>query len=244
MLRFSDLNPLGRAIIVAVAVLTFGVAAVAFLTSYGALYAFVRDTGLYSEQLTRLYPLLLDAAFIVAELAAIFFGIVRGPRGWPWFTMLLSGGLSVWFNIAHAAHGWDRRLIAALPPILMMLAFQIDVAVVRSVMRALGRPLEQAPLAAHLGTLQAQRSWWNASEASEATGQIGQEWGSGGEAPTKGSQVDAYLDAIGPEGARELKARGITAALQNRGVDVSERYVRQRLEARTGAPSRNGHGEP
>jgi hypothetical protein len=43
-LKFADLNPLGRAIIVAVAALTFGVAAVAFATSYGALYAYVRDT--------------------------------------------------------------------------------------------------------------------------------------------------------------------------------------------------------
>src|SRR5215216_1966036 len=42
-LKFSDLNPLGRAIIITVAVLTFGVAAVSFATSYGALYAYARD---------------------------------------------------------------------------------------------------------------------------------------------------------------------------------------------------------
>src|SRR4030095_10625296 len=74
-LRFSDLNPLGRAIIITIAALTFGVAAVSFATSYGALYAYVRDTGLYSERLTRLWPLLLDGAFIVAQLAAILAGI-------------------------------------------------------------------------------------------------------------------------------------------------------------------------
>ena len=79
-LKFSDLNPLGRAIIVTVAVLTFGVAAVSFATSYGALYAYIRDTGLYSERLTRLWPLLLDGAFIVAQLAAILAGILRGSR--------------------------------------------------------------------------------------------------------------------------------------------------------------------
>ena len=48
-LRFADLNPLGRAIIVTVAALTLAVAAVAFATSYGALYAFIKDTGLYSD---------------------------------------------------------------------------------------------------------------------------------------------------------------------------------------------------
>jgi len=82
-LRFSDLNPLGRAIIIVVAALTFGVAAVSFATSYGALYAYARDTGLYSDRLTRLWPLLLDGAFIVAQLAAILAGILRGSRGWP-----------------------------------------------------------------------------------------------------------------------------------------------------------------
>ena len=52
-LKFSDLNPLGRAIIVVVAVLTFGLAAVSFATSYGALYAWARDTGLYSASIHR-----------------------------------------------------------------------------------------------------------------------------------------------------------------------------------------------
>ena len=92
------------------AVLTFAVAAVSFATSYGALYAYARDTGLYSERLTRLWPLLLDGAFIVAQLAAILAGILRGSRGWPILTMLLTGALTVWFNLQHAgatpAAGW------------------------------------------------------------------------------------------------------------------------------------------
>ena len=101
-LRFADLNPLGRAIIITVAALTFGVAAISFATSYGALYAYARDTGLYCERLTRLWPLLLDGAFIVAQLAAILAGILRGSRGWPILTMLLTGALTVWFNLQHA----------------------------------------------------------------------------------------------------------------------------------------------
>ena len=140
-LKFSDLNPLGRAIIIVVAVLTFGVAAVSFATSYGALYAYARDTGLYSERLTRLWPLLLDGAFIVAQLAAILAGILRGSRGWPILTMLLTGALTVWFNLQHAGADPGRRLAAALPPVLMMLAFEIDVQIVRWVMHALGKPL-------------------------------------------------------------------------------------------------------
>jgi hypothetical protein len=140
-LKFNDLNPLGRAIILVVAALTFGVAAVSFATSYGALYAYARDTGLYSERLTRLWPLLLDGAFIVAQLAAILAGILRGSRGWPILTMLLTGALTIWFNLQHAGNDPGRRLAAALPPLLMMLAFEIDIQIVRWVMAALGRPL-------------------------------------------------------------------------------------------------------
>jgi Protein of unknown function (DUF2637) len=140
-LRFSDLNPLGRVIIIVVAALTFGVAAVSFATSYGALYAWVRDTGLYSDRLTRLWPLLLDGAFIVAQLAAILAGILRGSRGWPIVTMILTGALTVWFNLQHAGADPGRRLAAALPPVLMMLAFEIDIQIVRWVMQALGKPL-------------------------------------------------------------------------------------------------------
>ena len=140
-LRFADLNPLGRAIIIVVAALTFGVAAISFATSYGALYAYARDTGLYSERLTRLWPLLLDGAFIVAQLAAILAGILRGSRGWPILTMLLTGALTVWFNLQHAGADPGRRLAAALPPVLMMLAFEIDIQIVKWVMTALGKPL-------------------------------------------------------------------------------------------------------
>jgi hypothetical protein len=148
-LRFADLNPLGRAIIVAVAALTLGVAAVAFATSYGALYAFIRNTGLYADtgryadRLNHAWPLLLDATFIVAQLAAILAGILRGSRGWPVLTMLLTGALTVWFNLQHAGADPGRRLAAALPPVLMM-AFEIDVQIVRWVMRYLGKPLEAA----------------------------------------------------------------------------------------------------
>jgi hypothetical protein len=140
-LKFTDLNPLGRAIIIVVAALTFGVAAVSFATSYGALYAWVRHTGLYSDRLTRLWPLLLDGAFIVAQLAAILAGILRGNRAFPILTMLITGALTVWFNLQHAGADPGRRLTAALPPVLMMLAFEIDVQIVKWVMQALGKPI-------------------------------------------------------------------------------------------------------
>ncbi len=55
--------------------------------------------------------------------------------------MLLTGALTVWFNLQHAGSDPGRRLAAALPPVLMMLAFEIDVQIVKWVMT---RP-RQAP---------------------------------------------------------------------------------------------------
>jgi hypothetical protein len=149
-LKWTDLNPVGRAIIVVVAALTAAVAGVAFATSYGALYAFIKDTGLYADtgryaqRLNQAWPLLLDAAFVIAQLAAILGGILRGSRGWPILTMLVSGSLTVWFNLQHAGADPGRRLAAALPPVLMMLCFEIDISIIRWVMRALGKPLNDA----------------------------------------------------------------------------------------------------
>jgi hypothetical protein len=240
-LRFSDLNPLGRFIIVAVAVLTFGVAAAAFATSYGALYHFIRSTGLYSDDLARLWPLLLDATFIIAQLAAILGGILRGSRGWPILTMLLTGSLTVWFNLQHAGTDPGRRLAAVIPPILMILAFETDVAIVKWVMRALGRPLETATPGEHLLTPGAQ----NRSVERFALGQYGQERGSGGEASgaavTKREAVQAYLTRLG-SAAEIITAREVKEDLAEEGVSVSEQYVGRIMGG--GGVGRNGHGKP
>jgi hypothetical protein len=155
-LKFRDLNPLGRLTIVVVALLTFGIATVAFITSYDALFDWVSSQRLYSDRVNRIWPLLLDAGFIVAQLAAILAGIMRAAlhndrdvhRGWPITAMVISGALTIWFNILHADADGDsslsRRVAAALPPVLMMLAFEIDVQIVKWVMKALGRPMDIA----------------------------------------------------------------------------------------------------
>jgi hypothetical protein len=265
-LRFADLNPLGRVIIVVVAGLTLSVAAVAFATSYGALYAFIKDTGLYSDtgryadRLNQAWPLLLDATFIVAQLAAILAGILRGSRGWPILTMLLTGSLTVWFNLQHAGADPGRRLAAALPPVLMMLAFEIDVSIVRWVMRALGKPMEAAsplppgvlagpvPGAIYrpdglVGTIPQGGPYalWGqvpygqvASSASSENQQNGQS------EVTKRQQVEAYLGRLSSDQLGQLTAREITAGLTDQGMDVSERYVAHILDQWTAA--RRGSG--
>ena len=271
-LKFSDLNPLGRAIIIVVAVLTFGVAAVSFATSYGALYAYARDTGLYSERLTRLWPLLLDGAFIVAQLAAILAGILRGSRGWPILTMLLTGALTVWFNLQHAGSDPGRRLAAALPPVLMMLAFEIDIQIVKWVMTALGKPLGPIAPPPTEGMLPG-AVWrsdgldWNVPPHGlpgawppgtyganlgrpPPSGKLGRTdkpaWRLGtGRDPagvTKRQRIEEYLDWLGPEELQNLTVRELTAELASQGLEVTERYVKQILDQQRPTPQPQRRG--
>jgi hypothetical protein len=240
-LRFSDLNPLGRAIIITVAALTFGVAAISFATSYGALYAYARDTGLYSDRLTRLWPLLLDGAF------------------------------TVWFNLQHAGADPGRRLAAALPPVLMMLAFEIDIQIVRWVMTALGKPLGPIAPPPTDGMLPG-AVWrsdgldWNVPPPGLSSGwprgtdgpvpaghhlpenpqngQTGLPAGMGRERAgvTKRQRIEHYLDRLDPEQVRNLTVRELTAELANEGLAVTERYVKHILDQRrpTPQPPRRG----
>jgi uncharacterized protein DUF2637 len=270
-LRFADLNPLGRAIIITIAALTFGVAAVSFATSYGALYAYARDTGLYSDRLTRLWPLLLDGAFIVAQLAAILAGILRGSRGWPILTMLLTGALTVWFNLQHAGSDPGRRLAAALPPVLMMLAFEIDIQIVRWVMTALGRPLgpitppppEGMPSGAvwrsdgldwNLPPHSLPGGWPPSTPGANWAGHRFPENPQNGHtrppvtegpdpvAVTKRQRIEAYLDRLAPEQLRNLTVREITSDLQGEGLEVTERYVKHILDQRRPTPASRRRG--
>jgi hypothetical protein len=270
-LRFSDLNPLGRAIIITIAALTFGVAAVSFATSYGALYAYARDTGLYSERLTRLWPLLLDGAFIVAQLAAILAGILRGSRGWPILTMLLTGALTVWFNLQHAGADPGRRLAAALPPVLMMLAFEIDIQIVKWVMTALGKPLGPITPPPADGMLPGAvwrsdglewnvpphtlpRGWPPGAYGEVPAGhhvpenpqnrQTGLSAGAGREGAgiTKRQRIEAYLDRLSSEQFQNLTLRELTAGLANEGLEVTERYVKHILDQRRPTPQPRRRG--
>ena len=82
----------------AVAVGVFAIAVVACATSYNAIYRLVGQLGLYGYRINQAFPLMLDAAFLVAELAAILGGIMRAvtrsdevSAGWPGATMLLCG---------------------------------------------------------------------------------------------------------------------------------------------------------
>ena len=159
MTKFRDLPAAGRIIVFAVAFGVFAIAAAACATSYNAIYHLVDQLGLYGAGITKTFPGLVDFAFIVGESAAILGGIMRAvtnsrevTKGWPYTAMWVCGLCTIAFNVWHAAliGGLDdpltvpRCVVAALPPILMMVSFQVLISIVKWTMLHLGRPLNSA----------------------------------------------------------------------------------------------------
>jgi hypothetical protein len=164
--KFRHLPAAGRAIIVAVAIGVLAIALVACATSYNAIYRLVTDLGLYGYRTNQAFPLLVDLAFLVGESAAILGGIMRAvtrsdevTRGWPYAAMLLCGAGTVAFNVWHAylvgGRGDSltvaRCVVASLPPLLMIVSFQVLISIVKWVMLHLGRPLDSAAVLSPTG---------------------------------------------------------------------------------------------
>jgi hypothetical protein len=248
--KFRHLPAAGRAIIVVVAVGVFAIAVVACATSYNAIYRLVGQLGLYGYRINQTFPLLLDAAFLVAELAAILGGIMRAVTrsdevsvGWPGAAMLLCGLGTIGFNVGHAyllgGRGdpltvW-RCVVAALPPILMMVSFQVLIAIVKWVMLHLGRPLNSAaaltPTAGY-GPVSPAGSY-GLFPPHPVYGQVPspaqQEAPHNGHGelpePTKRAAVEMYLSRLSPQELGVTTASSIVAALAAQGIPVEETYA-------------------
>jgi hypothetical protein len=155
----------------------------------------------------------------------------------------------------------------------MMLAFEIDIQIVRWVMTALGKPLGPIAPPPTEGMLPG-AIWrsdgldWNLPPPGIAGGwppgaygqvpaghhvpenpQSGQTrlQGEAGPDPvgvTKRQRIEAYLDRLSPEQLRNLTVREITSDLNNTGLEVTERYVKQILDQRRlpAQPRRRGSG--
>jgi hypothetical protein len=55
---------------------------------------------------------------------------------------------------------------------------------------------------------------------------------------TKRQRIEEYLDWLGPEELQHLTVRELTADLQENGLEVTERYVKQILDSQRPAPAR------
>jgi Protein of unknown function (DUF2637) len=270
MTKFRHLPAAGRAIIVVVAIGVLAIAVVACATSYNAIYRLVGQLGLYGYRITQAFPLLLDASFLVAELAAILGGIMRAvtrsdevSQGWPGAAMLLCGLGTIGFNVGHAyllgGRGdpltvW-RCVVAALPPVLMMVSFQVLIAIVKWVMLHLGRPLNSAaalaptasygvvPSASPYGLFPPHLAYGQVpSPAQQGAGHNGH-----GELaePTKRAAVEMYLSRLDPGQLSTTTGSSIVAALAAQGVPIEETYAGRILgewRANHPAPRKRGSG--
>jgi hypothetical protein len=265
--KFRHLPAAGRAIIITVAIGVFAIAIVACATSYNAIYRLVGQLGLYGYRITQAFPLLLDAAFLVAELAAILGGIMRAvtrsdevSAGWPGAAMLLCGLGTIGFNVGHAyllgGRGdpltiW-RCVVAALPPLLMMVSFQVLIAIVKWVMLHLGRPLNSAaalsptPLPYGLAPPAGPYGLFPPHPVYGQVPSVGQQ-GAGhnghGELPepTKRAAVEMYLSRLSPQEVGVATGSSIVAALAAQGIPVEETYAGRILgEWRVNHPSSTG----
>ena len=250
MTKFRHLPAAGRAIIIVVAIGVLAIAVVACATSYNAIYRLVGQLGLYGYRINQAFPLMLDAAFLVAELAAILGGIMRAvtrsdevSQGWPGAAMLLCGLGTIGFNVGHAyllgGRGdpltvW-RCVVAALPPVLMMVSFQVLIAIVKWVMLHLGRPLNSAaalapaagyglvPPAGPYGLFPPHPVYGQVP----SPGQQGVPQNGHGELaePTKRAAVEMYLSRLRPQELGVATGSSIVAALAGQGIPVEETYA-------------------
>jgi len=113
---------------------TLGVIALAlagFAMSYGALHGLALEEGVPSR-LAWLWPLVVDGFIVVASLAVLHAVLEQRPTAYPWLLVLGFSAVSVSFNVIHAAPTPVARLVAAVPPLALVLSFELLMRQVRA----------------------------------------------------------------------------------------------------------------
>jgi hypothetical protein len=129
-------------VILVMTAVVLGVAGAAFFTSFEAIRDFAARSGGIRAEHAWLVPLLVDSFIFIASAADLWFtvtGAARSVDGWaqrtiiwsPKLLLALAASGSFALNIAHAEPTWAARGVAAIPPIALVLTFEILLAVVR-----------------------------------------------------------------------------------------------------------------
>lgn len=115
------------------AVLVLAIALGAFVLSYDALRDLAQTNGI-RDGLAWIFPLIVDGFIVVASLAVLRNGLMAEPTLLAWVLVVLFVALSVAFNVIHASDTADLigKVIAAVPPLALVLAFELLMAQVRS----------------------------------------------------------------------------------------------------------------
>jgi Protein of unknown function (DUF2637) len=151
-------------VIVTMVVVVLAVASAAFFTSFEAIRAFAERSGGINPKHAWLAPLLVDSFIFIASAADLWLTITGSSRSaqglmqhvlvWsPKALLAFAAGGSFALNIAHAPDHIGAQAIAAVPPIALVLTFEILMMIVRRAVAARVARLcaEQAAAASNQG---------------------------------------------------------------------------------------------
>ena len=106
---------------------TAGVVALAagsFALSYNALHQ-LAEANQVPKPLAWIWPLIIDGFIITASLAILHAVQHQRTARYPWALLVAFSALSVAFNVLHAPPTAIARLVAAVPPLTLVLSFEL-----------------------------------------------------------------------------------------------------------------------
>ncbi len=112
-------------------------AAGSFVLSYDALHQLAVANHV-PRPLAWIWPLIVDGFIITASLAVLHGVLLERTSRYPWLLLLMFSTTSVVFNVLHAPPTLVARLVAAIPPLTLVLSFEL-------LMRQLRDRLSDAP---------------------------------------------------------------------------------------------------
>jgi hypothetical protein len=209
---------------------TAGVVALAagsFALSYNALHQ-LAEANQVPKPLAWIWPLIVDGFIITASLAILHAVQHRRTARYPWALLVAFSALSVAFNVLHAPPIAIARLVAAVPPLTLVLSFEL-------LMRQLR---DRIPTVAHSAPLLESR----VAEAQSPTERL----------EATDSPVAAAVTADGSlmQRAREIHDQHrddrvkLTGKTLGRLLGVSDGYARRLLRDINATPAVNAAADP
>lgn len=110
-----------------------------FSLSFESLRGLAIETGVVSDKLGWIFPLIVDGAIVVFSLSALRASLREEKTHWLRGLVIFATCGSVFFNIAHVEAQWLARVLAATPPVLLFLSFE---ALMHSIQAEMQRVME------------------------------------------------------------------------------------------------------
>jgi hypothetical protein len=121
---------ISQGVFIITAILVLALFITAFILSYEALRDVARENGI-KKDMAWLWPLGLDAFMAVASLYMLWTHLNKEWEPLPLALVMVAMGASVVFNVVHAPGHSLARAVAALPPLVAFMAFEVFIIMVR-----------------------------------------------------------------------------------------------------------------